>query len=232
MKNEIKQSLDRESVQRWNTSYNISKTETLWGSDHVPFIKKAVRCFKSGSGTSYLDLPCGDGRNLIPLAQNLPFVIGADTSSNALLLASKRISTLKMLNCLLLRADIFATGFCNEQFDGVFCWDVLGHLIKVKDAITELLRVLKSGAKLIGSVFAIGDSTRGVDMQMIGDEEYLFAGKFYFKYYDRGSVVSLLKDFKVKVISLKTFSWNEPPHEGYREYPHTHKSWVFIIEKQ
>src|SRR3989344_1894870 len=109
MKPKTKQDMDKKSVQQWNTSYNISKTKTLWGADYVPFMEMAVGYFKDGTGTFYLDLPCGDGRNLIPLARNLPFVIGADTSPNALLLANKRVGDSKISNCLLLRANIFAT---------------------------------------------------------------------------------------------------------------------------
>jgi hypothetical protein len=78
----------------------------------------------------------------------------------------------------------------------------------------------------------MGDSTRGINMVAIGEEEYLFDKKFYFRYYDKGSVLSLLKRFKTNTISLETTSWKEPPHEGYREYPHEHESWAFVIEKQ
>jgi len=231
MNTELKQALDSKSVKRWNKSYEISKTDTLWGDNSVPFVKKAIKYFKNDQGTFYLDLPCGDGRNSVRLAQNLPTIVGADSSSNALLLAEKRIRSHNISNCLLSHTNIFKTNFFNNQFDGIFCWDILGHLVKVNKAIIELLRIIKPQRRLIGSLFSIGDSTRGENMQSLGHEEYIFDKKYYFKYYEHSDVISLLKNFEAKIILLEPISWREPPHEGYREYSHDHESWVFVIEK-
>lgn len=231
MNNQLIHLIDSKSQKRWDKSYAITKNETLWGNASVPYMKKAIKYFKNKQGTFYLDLPCGDGRNIIPLSQNLPVVVGGDTSKNALHLTEKRISNYNISNCLLVHSDIFRTNFLDNQFDGIFCWDILGHLVKVNEAIKELLRIIKPQGRLIGSLFSIGDSTRGENMKKVGYEEYVFDKKYYFKYYNRSDVLSLLENLAAKQINLETTTWKEPPHEGYREYPHEHESWVFVIEK-
>jgi hypothetical protein len=71
----------------------------------------------------------------------------------------------------------------------------------------------------------MGDSTRGSNMESIGKEEYIFDSRFYLRYYDLPDVEDLLKAVGVVAESLELSRWTEPPHEGYREYPHDHESW-------
>jgi SAM-dependent methyltransferase len=216
---------------RWDQSYNLKKSSNLWGDAPVPFVLEATKLFKSGGGSKFIDIPCGDGRNTLNLAQSLPFVIGADTSMRGLQITKSRLFSHQINNCLLMDGDIFNNKFLDEQFDGVLCWDLLGHLQNITLAVTELLRICKPGGQLIGSLFSIGDSTRGKEMDSIGNEEYIYNDKFYFKFYDESGVVSLLKNFNVELISLELVSWKEDSHEGYREYPHEHQSWAFVVKK-
>lgn len=226
------ENLDQQAINYWNDSYKLKKSDNLWGDDYVPFINDAINQFKRESGQYYLDLPCGDGRNLLPMCKHLPNVIGADTSKNSLTLSSERLISNNIKNSILLNTDIFQTCFVNNQFDGIFCWDVLGHLTNVEDALTELLRILKPKKKLVGSLFSHSDSTKGINMQNISQNEYIYENKFYFKFYDEDSVKSLLGKFNIKIINLQEVKWTEDPHEGYREYTHNHYSWAFIIEKR
>jgi hypothetical protein len=119
----------------------------------------------------------------------------------------------------------------NEQFEGIFCCDLLGHLKRASLAISELIRICRRGGYIVGNLFAIGDSTRGIDMRIVGKEEYVYKDKFYFKFYDRQGVVDLLQSFNIEIVSLKLIRWTEPPHKGYREYAHQHQSWVFAMRK-
>lgn len=215
----------------WNQSYELSETSNLWGDNSVPFVAKAIDAFSKNKAERIIDFPCGDGRNLIRLANAFPLVIGADSSLNALQIAKEVIEEKKIKNCVLLESDIFNSGFVTGQFNGVFCWDVLGHLKNVKNAIEELIRICAKEGLIIGSIFALGDSTKGQEMQLIGDNEYIYRDKFYFRYYDDEEIRSLLKCYNVEVISIELVTWQEPPHEGYREYPHEHQSWVFTLRK-
>lgn len=222
---------DKQSTITWNQAYRVSKSDDLWGGIVVPFIEKAIATFKNSNCRILIELPCGDGRNTIPLAKEFPFLIGADTSVNALELTRNALTKSNANNCLLMKADAFDLPFLNEQADGVFCCDLLGHLREPVAAISEMLRICKTGACLVGNVFSLGDSTREVPMQSLGNEEYIYDGRFYFKFYDEEAVSSLLDQFGQQVLYLERFRWQEPPHEGYREYPHEHESWVFAIQK-
>jgi SAM-dependent methyltransferase len=223
--------LDNIAKGTWNDSYKLSQMPNLWGDNSVPFITKAIETFSKNSANKIIDFPCGDGRNLIKLVNVFPLVVGADSSLNALQITKEVVNLKKSRNCILVESDIFNSGFLEGQFDGVFCWDLLGHLRNAENAIKELIKLCAEDGIIIGSVFALGDSTRGQDMRSIGNEEYIYMDKFYFKYYDENEVRSLLKNFSAEVISIELAVWEEPPHEGYREYPHEHQSWVFTLRK-
>jgi ubiquinone/menaquinone biosynthesis C-methylase UbiE len=130
-----------------------------------------------------VDIPCGDARNTIALAKAQFQVLGADSSSNALKLASRAvIKNNAQNNCLLLKSDIFDTQFSSEQFENILCWDVLGHLEDPISALNELLRITRTGGRIIASVFSTGDSTMGKEMDLINESnnEYILLQYFLF----------------------------------------------------
>lgn len=223
--------IDRMSKAKWDHSYDLTKAANLWGDAPVPFVREAVETFKKSGGSKFIDLPCGDGRNTLLLAKALPFVIGADSSSHALQITQRVLTENRIENCVLMERDVFNTSFFAEQFDGALCWDLLGHLRHASLAIEELLKICKPGCHVIGSLFSTGDPTRGRDMYQIGEDEYIYTDKFYFKFYDEKTAIDLLKQFDVSIDFLKKVTWKESAHEGYREYPHEHESWAFVITK-
>lgn len=215
----------------WDESYDLHEAPNLWGAQPVPVVERAAEIFNISDGW-VIDLPCGDGRNTLPLAKKIPHVVAADSSPNALKIASKFLTAHGVNNCVFVESDLFNLKFIDHQFDGVFCWDVLGHLRNVELAIAELVRVCKPGGRVIGSVFALGDSTRGIDMRPLSDaEEYIYADTFYYKFYSEHDVHDLLQKVGATVVSLELVRWDEPPHEGFREYPHEHQSWMFTLQK-
>jgi len=225
------QILDEKSKWSWNESYRVTRNEVLWSEEAVPFVSTAVEIFLADSAQVVLDLPCGDGRNTVPLVQHLPFVLGGDSSVNALALAAKRLANCRPSHYFLMEMDLFRTHILDEQVNGVFCWDVLGHLRRPLEAITELLRICAPGGCLVGSLFSLGDSTRAGDMRQIGQEEYLYAGQFFYKFYGRTEVEELLTKSGARLEHLELSTWREPPHEGFREYWHEHQSWGFALRK-
>jgi ubiquinone/menaquinone biosynthesis C-methylase UbiE len=229
--NDLYQS-DELSKKRWDQAYDISKSPTLWGQPMVPFIDKAIDMFKLTECSNILDIPCGDGRNILPFAKLFNMIFAVDASTNALQIANKELDIKGIRNCALMKVDIFDAPFFDKQIDGVFCCDLLGHLTKPVKALNELLRICKPGGYIVSNVFALGDSTRGDKMSPLGNEEYLYDNRFYFKFYSEEQVLSLINQLDCKLISLELFRWMEPPHEGYREYPHEHESWVFALQKK
>ena len=134
-------------------------------------------------------------------------------------------------NSVLLESDIFSTGFVGDQFDAVFCWDVLGHLEAVDFALQEIVRVCRPGGYLVGSIFALSDPARGQGMKPIADEQYVYAGSYYYRFYSEGEVRELLKPLAVQVVTVDLQVWSEPPHPGFREFEHEHHSWAFTARK-
>jgi ubiquinone/menaquinone biosynthesis C-methylase UbiE len=224
--------LDERTKRTWNATYEAHKKPNFWGATAVPFVARAIDTFKADAATMVLDLPCGDGRNLMPLVNEFPFVVGADASRNALEVASVHLAQAGAKNCLFEEVDIFKTPFVGDQFDGIFCADVLGHLTQPATAITELLRICRRGKCIVASFVALSDSTRGSNMKAIGPEEYLYDDKFYFKFYDQRDVVHLLDHSEVDIMSIEIARWIEPPHKGYREYEHEHQSWICVMKKR
>lgn len=221
---------DELSAVRWNENYDI-KASTLWGEPPVPYASEWLKHLTVSGPV--LDMPCGDGRNIVPLRSNDRTVLGADTSINALRIARCRLDQLDWGAAItLLQQDAFATSFVDNTFAAVFCWDLLGHLRDPEAPITELLRIVRPGGLVVGSVFSTGDSTRGKDMRKIEGEEYMFAERFYFRFYNRGEVEKLIDIPGTDLVSLEKTSWMEPPHEGYREYEHMHESWAFVLRKR
>jgi ubiquinone/menaquinone biosynthesis C-methylase UbiE len=231
MSESMQQNLDVQSKSTWNQSYELHRAPNLWGEAAVPYVETVIKKLRDVGAQKVLDLPCGDGRNTLPLTRAFPCIVGADTSQNALSITQQVLAFHQVRNCVLMEADVYSLKFHDSQFDGVLCWDLLGHLQKASVAIEEMLRVCRPGGLVIGSLFDIGDSTRGVEMRAIGDEEYLYQERFYFKFYNRDQALALLQNFQAKVLSLDLTTWPEPPHEGYREYSHEHQSWVFTLQK-
>jgi ubiquinone/menaquinone biosynthesis C-methylase UbiE len=224
---------DTEGIATWDESYKLSASKNLWGDPPVPFVVTATDLFGSTPSAVVLDIPCGDGRNLPPLMDAIGFVVGVDSSPNALAIAQRLTAATGARNVMLMHGDVFATTFVDNTFDGVFCCDLLGHLTEPARAIKELIRICKPGGTVIGTIFSLGDSTRGPNMvKLSNNEEYIFDDRFYFKFYDHDLVVELLASIGVEATSLELVRWMEPPHEGYREYEHQHESWLFTITKR
>jgi SAM-dependent methyltransferase len=224
--------IDKRSKSAWNDAYVLEVSKVLWSDAAVPHVMRLAQFAEKSGARTALDLPCGDGRNLQPLAAAVPIVVGADSSGNALDIAADLARLYGLKNCLLLRADIFDTGFVGGQFDFVLCWDLLGHLRNIVPAISELLRITHLGGHVVGSAFALGDSTRGVDMNEVAPSEYLYRDRFYYRFYSREEIEAMLAAMDAELVSLELAVWREPPHEGFREYEHEHQSWVFILKKR
>lgn len=224
--------IDERSKTAWNDAYVLEESKVLWSEAAVPHVMRLARFAERSGARIALDLPCGDGRNLQPLAAAVPIVVGADSSGNALDIAADLSRLYGLKNSLLLRADVFDTGFVDGQFDFVLCWDLLGHLRNVEAAISELLRITSPAGHVVGSAFAWGDSTRGIEMVEVAPGEYLYRDRFYYRFYSREEMETILRGMDAELVSLDLAVWREPPHEGFREYEHEHQSWVFVLRKR
>jgi SAM-dependent methyltransferase len=226
--------LDSIGKERWNDTYVTPGDQNLWGEPPVPFVETAAGIFAADSARVVLDLPCGDGRNLPPLASRFPAAVGADSSANALGLCGKRMREAGLDNTVLLEADIFGTKFVSDTFDGVFCCEVLGHLREPVNALRELIRVCRPGHHVVANVFALEDSIRtDSKIAKIDEDNYLFAERIFFHFYDENEARALCEEVAdiAEARPAEFIRWMDPPHAGYRDYDHEHASWLLVLRK-
>lgn len=223
--------MDETAKGSWEETYHLKSAAVLWSMPAVPFVEEdVVARFRADGAKKVLDLPCGDGRNTLPLVRAFEQVVASDASTSAMEIARRRLADEGVRNVSFREADIFHLPFADGEFDVVLCWDLIGHLTEPAAALTELLRVVKPGGLLTASIFSEGDSTLGLQMEQLGPGEYLYKDTFYFHFYDRAAAQAL-GDGVGTLESLDLTRWTEPPHEGYREYEHEHESWALTFRK-
>lgn len=220
---------------QWNDAYRLDGHRNLWGDPPVPYVVNAAALFNDHDAMVVLDLPCGDGRNLAPLAQAATVVIGGDTSPNAMTIARRVVARADADNVVFRVVDVFATGLPDNSVDGVFCWDLLGHLTEPVKALQELYRICRPGGHIVANQWTMGDcQVTDPGMNEIGRKEYLDHAQFYCKFYDREDLDAYLAACGLtdEVAKVEQLRWMEPPHAGYRPWFHEHESLAFTIKKR
>ena len=229
-------SRDAAAIPLWNDAYGTSPVRAegnLWGDPPVPHAAVAAQLFAANKAAVVLDLPCGDGRNLPPLAAGAPILIGGDTSTNAMAIAEGvTVKAGVRDRVLFVEVDAFATGLLDDSVDGIFSWDLLGHLTNPEDALRELYRVTRPGGHIVANMWTMKDcQVSDPNIKEIGDKEYVDHFDFYCRFYDRADLDALLTSVGMVADSVEVSSWWEPPHAGYRDYEHEHESLIFTIKK-
>lgn len=229
-------SRDADAIPLWNNAYDASvlgDQGNLWGDPPVPFAATAARMFADASAAVVLDLPCGDGRNLPPLANGAPVLLAGDTSLNAMAIAEKVADRAGIRrNVVFVRTDAFDTGLLESSIDGIFCWDLLGHLTNPEDAIRELYRITRPGGTIVANMWTMNDCQVSDPLiKEIAPKEYIDHFDFYCRFYNRDDLDALLDSVGLAAGSVEVSRWWEPPHAGYRDYEHEHESLIFTIRK-
>jgi ubiquinone/menaquinone biosynthesis C-methylase UbiE len=218
----------RDSVEPWNATFRDARRPSIWAE--LPFVERALPFLAGRAEGPVLEIPCGGGRNTGALAAGVPFLLAADRSRAALAVAQAMIDRERLTNCGLLEADINRLPFPDHSIDGVFCADLLGHLPEPADALGELVRVSRPGSRIVANFFAEDDPSRfDPKMVAIGDREYLYRG-IYFRFDSEDHVRQLIEPTGTEILSIDRLTWREDPHEGYRDYPHEHRSVLTILE--
>lgn len=228
-------SRDAAAIPLWDGAYApaLQGQGNLWGDPPVPYAATAAKLFAERSAAVVLDLPCGDGRNLPPLATGAPVLLAGDTSARAMTIA-ERVATRAGIRdrVVFVEVDAFATGLLDDSVDGIFCWDLLGHLTDPARALRELHRILRPGGHLVANMWTMNDcQTSDPNIREIGPKEYIDHFDFYCRFYGRDDLDALLASVGMPASSVEVASWWEPPHVGYRDYVHQHESLIFTVGK-
>jgi SAM-dependent methyltransferase len=231
-------SRDEAAIGRWDAAYDpaaLGGQANLWGDPPVPYAEVAAGLFAAAGAAVILDLPCGDGRNLPPLATGAPILLAGDTSVTAMGIACGVAERAGVRDRVVFsETDAYRTGLLDSSVDGIFCWDLLGHLSEPAGALAEFHRILRPGGCLIANMWTMRDCQIADDrarMTEIGPRTYLDHADFYCRFYDEQDLAELLGSVGQHPESVETASWWEPPHPGYRDYVHQHESLIFRVRK-
>ncbi len=96
-----------------------------------------------------LDVGCGQGRILKLLASRAHRAVGVDIDSDARRLARAELLLAGSPNCSLRHGDMYALPFEDRAFDTIILDGILAEAERPTDVITESLRLLKSGGRLL-----------------------------------------------------------------------------------
>jgi ubiquinone/menaquinone biosynthesis C-methylase UbiE len=121
-----------------------------WFVARRKLIASLLRDLNLPGSIDILDIGCGTGAMLDEL-QNFGAVTGADFSPEALSFCRKR-GERGSSDYRLVRADIRSLPFADASFDIVTAMDIVEHIDRDKDAMSEILRVLKPGGRLLATV--------------------------------------------------------------------------------
>jgi ubiquinone/menaquinone biosynthesis C-methylase UbiE len=235
MTNEV-QSRDAAAIPLWNEAYDSSVLggqANLWGDPPVPHAEVAAKLFADSSAAVVLDLPCGDGRNLPPLSKGAPVLLAGDTSTKAMAIAERVAEKAAIRQkVVFITVDAFDTGLLDNSVDGIFCWDLLGHLTNAEDALLELYRITRPGGHIVANMWTMNDcQTSDPLIKEIAPKEYVDHFDFYCRFYDREDLDALHDTLGQTTESVEVASRWEPPHAGKRDNEHQHQSQILTIKK-
>ena len=155
------------------------------------------------SNSTIGDIGCGNGKNM--LHRNDCINIGCDFSTGLVDICQKK-------NLNVICGDILNIPFKKENFDYTICIAVIHHLSTVekrKQSISELLRVTKSGGKILILVWAL-EQENNSRRKFIQQDNYVdwkdkkqnLLGKRYYYVFKQNELESLIDD---KRLIIKSF---------------------------
>jgi len=132
--------------QKWIDSYYNPQNSRFYESA-FNFVAEALDAPKNAL---ILDAGCGPCYHSIRLARRNFTVLATDFSDVVLEIARENVKKERLTDKIKIeKQDLCSMSFGNETFDYVICWGVLMHIPKIEDAIKELIRVMRPGAKLV-----------------------------------------------------------------------------------
>jgi len=101
-------------------------------------------------GLSLLDVGCGPGNITSGLAERLEggVVVGIDRSEEVITRAREQYPSTPQRNVSFRVGDVYQLDLPDESFDVVYAHQVLQHLVRPIDALTQMRRVLRPGGLL------------------------------------------------------------------------------------
>lgn len=163
------------------------------------------------SGEKFLDVGCGDGDLLVRVKSKYQEIYGIDISASRIKRVQEKFNGEPGVNFNISNINN-GIKFPDNTFDAIACIDVLEHIFDPYFVLSEINRVLKSGAHLILEVPNLGYIRRRIELLLgkfprtssaINWPEVGWDGG-HLHYFTYGTFKELLKDTGFKIIKLKS----------------------------
>ncbi len=212
--------------QAWDQLY-ASTADLVWGAEPVGFLGDFLRP-EIAHGRSFrrgLDAATGEGRNL-PFLSSLVDELSACDSSEAALM--KMPSDIKR-RVRLEHCDLARTPFADASFDFILLCDTVETLPDAGPVFREMRRILAPGGALVCNIPGLEGDVAGIEMTELGEEKYLYRGRYFFKFFNDAEVSKLLSATGWQAARRETMTWMESAHPGFRTAAHQHCSRVYLL---
>lgn len=141
----------KDSFETWNaiaeSFHQTRKYPWTFCINYISTINKDCVC---------ADLGCGNGRHLLPLAQQCKQAIGFDISEKLLRITANRLKNQNIDNSMLIQGDLCALPFHSDVFDHILYIAALHNIKNQKNRIKSLketYRILKPNGTALVSVW-------------------------------------------------------------------------------
>lgn len=135
----------------WGGQKDLSPNEILRHKvflEGYPVLKKFI---PGNPSQNILEIGSGSGRHGTRIAQDFSqsHVVLTDVSEESLILIRNLTGKLDIKNIEVRKEDVLNLSFLDNKFDVVFCNAVIQYLSDYKSAISEMVRVLRPGGRII-----------------------------------------------------------------------------------
>lgn len=210
----------------WDQLY-ASTPNLVWGAGAVGFLEDFLRP-EIARGRTFgrvLDAGTGEGRNLTFLLELAGSVAACDASEAALAKIPPEIKRRVQLS----HCDLASTPFAPASFDFILLCDTVETLPDAVPVLREMRRILAPGGALVCNIPGPEGDVAGIDMTEIGHEEYLYRGRYFYRFFRDQEISQLLAETGWQAERAETMTWTEAAHPGFRAEPHRHRSCVYLL---
>lgn len=209
----------------------LAKEKYNLKNPNLSLIKKLKR-FRELKNGAFLDLGCGFGRHLEPMAKESDISIGLDCSTSALKATRSRITHPGFV----VRGVMTRLPFKGDTFSTVLAWRsiYLQDISQIDLTINEIFRVLKKGGHLICSIRATTNALYYIGLEKGHEIEpgtFRFndeCGELVYHFFTKEEVLKRFHKFRVKDLQLEQLT--QTPFTSYHA-EFSNDFWIFSAEK-